>query len=61
MDVQKVLSWLVVAIVMMLAIVLLGFVLQVAGFLVKYAIKILIILLVVAIVLRFFTVLQEKR
>ena len=61
MDVQKVLRWLVVAIVLMVAVVLLGFIMQVAGFLVWYAIKALFILLIVAIVLRFFTILQQRR
>ena len=61
MDVQKVLRWLVTAIVLLVAIVLLGFILQVTGFLLGYVIKILLILLAVAIVLRFFTILQERR
>ncbi len=61
MDAQQVLRWLTVAIVMMLAVVVLSFVLKFAGFLLGYAIKILVILLVVAIALRFFTLLQERR
>ena len=61
LDVQQVLRWIVMAIVLMVAIVLLGFVLKVAGFLVSYAIKGLVILLMLAIVVRLFGALQQQK
>lgn len=61
LDVQQVLRWIVTAIVLMLAIVLLGFVLKVAGFLLGYAIRGLIVLLLVAIVVRLIGGLKSGR
>lgn len=61
LDVQQVLRWIVTAIVLMLAIVLLGFVLKVAGFLLGYAIRGLIILLLIAIVVRLIGGLKSGR
>ncbi len=49
------------AIVLMVAVVLLSLILKVAGFLLGYAIRILIVLFLVAVVLRFFGLLQERR
>lgn len=49
------------AIVAMVAIVVLGVILKVAAFMLPYAIKGLIILLVVAIVLRLITAVRAKR
>lgn len=61
LDVQQVLRWIVTAIVLMLAIVLLGFVLKVAGFLLGYAIRGLIVLLLIAIVVRLIGGLKSGR
>lgn len=49
------------AIVAMVAIVVLGVILKVAAFMLPYAIKGLIILLVVAVVLRIVTAMNSKR
>lgn len=60
LEVQTILRWIVSAIVLLVAIVLLGLVLQVAGFLVQYAIRALIILLMLAIVVRLFGALKQR-
>jgi hypothetical protein len=61
LDVQQILRWLVMAIVAMVAIVVLGVILKVAAFMLPYAIKGLVILLVAAIVLRLITAVRAKR
>lgn len=61
LDVQQILRWLVMAIVAMVAIVVLGVILKVAAFMLPYAIKGLIILLVVAVILRIVTAMNSKR
>lgn len=61
LDIQQILRWIVTAIVLMVAIVLLGFVLKIAGFLLNYAIKGLIILLLLAIVVRLIGALKRQR
>lgn len=61
LDIQQILRWIVTAIVLMVAIVLLGFVLKIAGFLLNYAIKGLIILLLLAIVVRLIGALRRQR
>ncbi|MFT5145143.1 MAG: hypothetical protein ACI80V_003581 [Rhodothermales bacterium] len=61
LDTQQILRWLVMAIVAMVAIVVLGAILQVASFLLPYAIKGLVILLLVAIVIRLVTALRSQR
>lgn len=61
MDAGKILKWLVTAIVILIAVVLLGLVLQIAGFLLKFAIKALLILLAVAVVIRLVEVLTGRR
>jgi len=61
MDAGNILRWLVTAIVILIAVVLLGLVLQIAGFLLKIAIKALLILLAVAVVIRLFEVLTGRR
>lgn len=61
LDVQQVLRWIVTAIVLMIAIVLLGFVLKIAGFLLGYAIRGLIVLLLLAIVIRLVEGLKGRR
>jgi hypothetical protein len=61
LDIQQILRWIVTAIVLMVAIVLLGVVLQMAGFLLSYAIKGLLILLLIAIVVRLIGALQQRR
>lgn len=61
MDIQKVLRWLVVAIVLTVAIVLLDAILNIAGFLLQIGIRVLLILLLVAIVLRFVDLFRKRR
>lgn len=61
MDVQVILRWIMVAIVLIVAVALFGVILKIAGFLLAYALKALLVLLLIAIVLRFFSVLQQKR
>lgn len=61
MDAGKILKWLVTAIVILIAVVLLGLVLQIAGFLLKFAIKALLVLLAVAVVIRLAEVLTGRR
>ena len=61
LDVQQILKWIVTAIVLTVAIVLFGVVLNIAGFLLKYAVKVLIMLLIVAVVVRFFELLRRRR
>lgn len=61
LDVQQILRWLVMAIVAMVAIVVLGVILKVAAFMLPYAVKGLVILLIVAIVLRLITAVRAKR
>ena len=61
MNAGNILRWLVTAIVILIAVVLLGLVLQVAGFLLKIAIKALLILLAVALLIRLLEVLTGRR
>jgi len=61
LDVQQILRWIVMAIVAMVAVVVLGVILQVAAFMLPYAIKGLVILLVLGIVLRLFGAFQIRR
>ena len=61
LDVQQILRWLVMAIVAMVAIVVLGVILKVAAFMLPYAVKGLVILLIVAIVLRLITAVRANR
>lgn len=61
LEIQQILRWIVTAIVLMVAVVLLGFVLKIAGFLLGYAVKGLVILLLLAIVVRFIGALQQRR
>jgi len=61
MDIQLVLRWIMIAIVLIVAISLFGVILKIAGFLLGYALKALLVLLLIAVVLRFFSVLQGKR
>lgn len=58
---QHILRWIVVAMVLIVAVVLLTSVLKVAGFLLNIALKALLVLLIVAVVLRFFEILQQRR
>ena len=53
MDIQLILRWIMIAIVMVVAIALFGVILKIAGFLLAYALKALLVLLLIAIVLRF--------
>ena len=61
MDIQIILRWIMIAIVLIVAIALFGVMLKIAGFLLGYALKALLVLLLIAVVLRFFTLLQQKR
>lgn len=61
MDIQLVLRWIMIAIVLIVAISLFGVILKIAGALLAFALKALLVLLLIAIVLRFFTALQGKR
>ena len=61
MDIQQIIRWIVLAIMLLVAVVILGAILNIAGFLLTYAIKALLILFVVAVILRFFSVLKERR
>ena len=61
LEIQQVLRWIVTAIVLMVAVVLLSVVLKMAGFLLHYAIKGLVILLLLAIVVRLIGALKQRR
>ena len=61
MDLQIILRWIMIAIVLIVAVALFGVILEIAGFLLAWALKILLVLLLIAIVLRFVTLLQERR
>ncbi len=61
MDIQKILRWLVIAIVLCVALALLTFILEVSLQIIQFALPILLVLLLVAIVLRFFEALRNKR
>jgi hypothetical protein len=61
MKLDQILRLIVVAIVLMVAFSLLGFLLSVGSWLLGLAVKILVILLVVAVVLRFIDLLRGKQ
>lgn len=61
MDIQQILRWIVVAIVLIVAVSLLSLILKVGAALLSVAFRALLILLLVAIVLRFVGVFQQKR
>ncbi len=61
MDIQQIIRWIVITIMLLVAVVILGAILNIAGFLLQFAIRALLILFVVAVVLRFFTALKERR
>ncbi len=61
MDIQQILRWIVIAIVMIVAICLLESVLGLVGFLLNIALPVLLILLVTAIILRFISMLRARR
>lgn len=61
MDVQQILRWIIMAIVLLVAVALLTVILKVGVVLLALAIKILIVLLIVAVIIRFFTALKERR
>ncbi len=60
LEIQQILRWIVTAIVLMVAVVLLSVVLKVAGFLLHYAIKGLVVLLMLAVVVRLIGALQKR-
>lgn len=61
MDVQQVLRWIIMAIVLLVAVALLSVILRVGVVLLWLALKILVILLIVAVILRFFSAIKERR
>lgn len=61
MDPQEILRWLISLIALLLGVIILSLVLKVAGFLIGFAIKAVVILLLVAIVFRFVSMVQSKR
>ena len=61
MDIQQILRWIVIAIVMIVAVVLLDSVLGILGFMLHIALPVLLGLLILAIILRFITMLRARR
>ena len=61
MDIQQIIRWIVIAIVLLVAVVVLGVILNIAGFLLQFAIRARLILFLIAVVLRFFSVLKSRR
>lgn len=61
MDIQQVLRWIVVAIVAIVAVSLLGAILKVGVVLLKFGLRVLVVLFLVAVALRFFDLLRQKR
>lgn len=60
MDIQQILRWIVVAIVLLVAMSLLGVVLKVGAALVSLALKLLVVLFVIAVILRLFGMLKKR-
>ena len=61
MDIQQILRWIIIAIVMIVAVVLLDSVLGLLGFMLNIALPVLLILLVTAVILRFVSMLRARR
>lgn len=61
MNIERVLRWLVVAIVLVVAVSILQVVINIAGWLLDIAVPMLLLLLLVAVVLRFFGYWREER
>ena len=61
MDIQQILRWIVIAIVMIVAVVLLDAMLGLVGPLLKIALYVLLVLLVLAIILRFISMVRARR
>ena len=61
MNIERVLRWLVVAIVLVVAVSILQVIINIAGGLLDIAIPVLLLLLLVAVVLRFFGYWREER
>ncbi len=61
MDIQQILRWIVIAIVLVVAVSLLGAILQIGALLLKIGLRVLLILFLVALALRFFDLLRKKR
>ena len=61
MDIQQILRWIVIAIVMIVAVMLLDSVLGLLGFMLNIALPVLLILLVTAVILRFVSMLRARR
>ena len=61
MDIQQIIRWIVIAIMLLVAVVILGAILNIAGFLLQFAIRALLVLFVIAVILRFFEALSQRR
>ena len=61
MDVQQILRWITIAIVCLVALLLLSIVLKMAGFVMPLLVKSVVILLVAAVAVRFYSILRDKR
>lgn len=61
MDIQQIIRWIVIAIMLLVAVVVLGAILNIAGVLLQFALKALLVLFGIAVLLRFFSVLSQKR
>ena len=61
MDIQQIIRWIVIAIMLLVAVVILGAILNIAGFLLQFAIRALLVLFVIAVILRFFEALKQRR
>lgn len=61
MDIQQILRWIAIAIVLIVAAGVLSIILQVGAVLLKLALKVLLFLLIVAIILRFVDAIRQRR
>ena len=61
MDIQQILKWITIAIVLIVAGAVLSVILQVGAVLLKLALKVLLFLLLAAIVLRFVDIIRQRR
>lgn len=59
MDTQQLLQWFIIGIVLLIGLSIVGFLLDLAVGLLSFAVKVLLVLLVVAVGLRFFRYLRE--
>ncbi len=61
MNIQQVLRWIAIAIVLIVAVAVLSVILKVGAALLSLALKVLLVLLLIAIVLRFIDVVRDRR